>query len=126
MDNKYLIDGNAAEGTVKISEDVIATIASVAAENVEGIVKVGSNFKSQVSDILNTKNFNRGVKVNIGEKETIIDVYLTIEYGIKIVDVCEKVQRKVKEAIENMTDFDVIEVNVHLSGIAVKSSEKTI
>lgn len=126
MDNKYLIDGNAAEGTVKISEDVIATIASVAAENVEGIVKVGSNFKSQVSDILNTKNFNRGVKVNIGEKETIIDVYLTIEYGIKIVDVCEKVQKKVKEAIENMTDFEVVEVNVHLSGIAVKSSEKTI
>lgn len=126
MDNKYLIDGNAAEGTVKISEDVIATIASVAAENVEGIVKVGSNFKSQVSDILNTKNFNRGVKVNIGEKETIIDVYLTIEYGIKIVDVCEKVQEKVKEAIENMTDFEVVEVNVHLSGIAVKSSEKTI
>ncbi|MBU5669183.1 Asp23/Gls24 family envelope stress response protein [Peptoniphilus sp. MSJ-1] len=126
MDNKYLIDGNAAEGTIKISEDVIATIASVAAENVEGIVKVGSNFKSQVSDILNTKNFNRGVKVNIGEKETIIDVYLTIEYGIKIVDVCEEVQKKVKEAIENMTDFEVVEVNVHLSGIAVKSSEKTI
>nr|WP_246541247.1 Asp23/Gls24 family envelope stress response protein [Peptoniphilus ovalis] len=126
VDNKYLIDGNAAEGTIKISEDVIATIASVAAENVEGIVKVGSNFKSQVSDILNTKNFNRGVKVNIGEKETIIDVYLTIEYGIKIVDVCEEVQKKVKEAIENMTDFEVVEVNVHLSGIAVKSSEKTI
>lgn len=126
MDNKYLIDGNQAEGTVKISEDVIATIASVAAESVEGVVKVGSNFKSQVSDILNTKNFNKGVKVNIGERETIIDVYITIEYGIKIVDVCEMVQQKVKEAIENMTDFDVVEVNVHLSGIAVKSSEKTI
>jgi len=126
VDNKYLIDGNQAEGTVKISEDVIATIASVAAESVEGVVKVGSNFKSQVSDILNTKNFNKGVKVNIGERETIIDVYITIEYGIKIVDVCEMVQQKVKEAIENMTDFDVVEVNVHLSGIAVKSSEKTI
>ncbi|MDU7115070.1 MAG: Asp23/Gls24 family envelope stress response protein [Peptoniphilus harei] len=126
MDNKYLVNGNEADGKVKISEDVIATVASVAAERVDGIVKVGSNFKSQVTDILNTKNFNRGVKVNIGERETIVDVYVTIEYGIKIVEVSEKVQAQVKEAIENMTDFDVVEVNVHISGIAVKNSEKTI
>lgn len=126
MDNKYLVNGNEAEGQVKISEDVIATVASVAAENVDGVVKVGSNFKSQVTDILNTKNFNRGVRVNIGEKETIVDVYISIEYGIKIVEVSEKVQEEVKEAIENMTDFDVVEVNVHISGIAVKNSEKTV
>ncbi|MBS6610131.1 MULTISPECIES: Asp23/Gls24 family envelope stress response protein [Peptoniphilus] len=126
MDNKYLVNGNEAEGKVKISEDVIATVASVAAESVDGVVKVSTNFKSQMSDILNTKNFARGVKVNIGEKETIVDVYITIEYGIKIVEVSEKVQEQVKEAIENMTDFDVVEVNVHISGIAVKDSEKTI
>lgn len=126
MDNKYLVNGNEAEGKVKISEDVIATVASVAAENVDGVVKVGSNFKSQVTDILNTKNFNRGVRVNIGERETIVDVYITIEYGIKIVEVSERVQEEVKEAIENMTDFDVVEVNVHISGIAVKNSEKTV
>jgi hypothetical protein len=126
VDNKYLVNGNEAEGKVKISEDVIATVASVAAENVDGVVKVGSNFKSQVTDILNTKNFNRGVKVNIGERETIVDVYVTIEYGIKIVEVSERVQEEVKEAIENMTDFDVVEVNVHISGIAVKNSEKTV
>ena len=53
MDNKYLVNGNEADGKVKISEDVIATVASVAAESVEGVVKVGSNFKSQVTDILN-------------------------------------------------------------------------
>lgn len=126
MDNKYLVNGNEAEGQVKISEDVIATVASVAAESVDGVVKVGSNFKSQVTDILNTKNFNKGVRVNIGEKETIVDVYISIEYGIKIVEVSEKVQEEVKEAIENMTDFDVVEVNVHISGIAVKNSEKTV
>ena len=85
MDNKYLVNGNEAEGKVKISEDVIATVASVAAESVDGVVKVSTNFKSQMSDILNTKNFARGVKVNIGEKETILDVYITNEYGIKIV-----------------------------------------
>ena len=126
MDNKYLVNGNEADGKVKISEDVIATVASVAAESVDGVVKVGSNFKSKVTDILNTKNFNKGVRVNIGERETIVDVYITIEYGVKIVELSEKVQAQVKEAIENMTDFDVVEVNVHISGIALKNSEKTI
>lgn len=65
MDNKYLVNGNEAEGKVKISEDVIATVASVAAESVDGVVKVGSNFKSQVTDILNTK-------ISIGASELIL------------------------------------------------------
>ena len=45
MDNKYLVNGNEAEGKVKIYEDVIATVASVAAESVDGVVKVSTNFK---------------------------------------------------------------------------------
>ncbi|MET3616467.1 putative alkaline shock family protein YloU [Peptoniphilus olsenii] len=123
MEN-YLIDENVSEGQIMVSEDVIATIATVAAEAVEGVVKVSSNFKSQVSDILNTKNITKGVKVNIGEKQTVVDVYITIEYGKKIVELSEKVQKAVKDAIENMTDFDVVEVNIHLSGIAVKTNNQ--
>lgn len=123
MEN-YLIDENVSEGQIMVSEDVIATIATVASEAVEGVVKVSSNFKSQVSDILNTKNITKGVKVNIGEKQTVVDVYITIEYGKKIVELSEKVQKAVKDAIENMTDFDVVEVNIHLSGIAVKTNNQ--
>ncbi len=122
MDN-YLIDKDITEGKIKISDDVIATIATVAAENVEGVVKVSTNFKSQMSDILNTKNINRGVKVNIGERQTVVDIYITIEYGVKVLELSERVQKTVKEAIENMTDFDVVEINVHINGIAVKTQE---
>lgn len=122
MDN-YLIDKSITEGKIKISDDVIATIATVAAENIEGVVKVSTNFKSQMSDILNTKNINRGVKVNIGERQTVVDIYITIEYGVKVLELSEKVQKTVKEAIENMTDFDVVEINVHINGIAVKTQE---
>ena len=89
MDNKYLIDESSVEGNVKISDQVIATIASVAAEKVDGVVKMQSNLKSQVSDIFSAKNLNKGAKVNLGEKEA-----------------------------------SVVEVNVHVSGIAVEKEEK--
>ena len=83
-----------------------------------------SNLKSQVSDILSAKNLNKGAKVNLGEKEALVDIYVTVEYGKKIVDICKEVQRVVKQAIENMTDLSVVEVNVHVSGIAVEKEEK--
>lgn len=123
MSDKYLID-DMSEGNVKISDDVIATIATVAAENVEGVVKMQSNLKSSVTEILGTKNLTHGVKVNVGEKEALIDMYITVEYGLKIVEICRNVQQKVKEAIETMTDLDVVEVNVHISGIAIAEEER--
>lgn len=123
MSDKYLID-DMSDGNVKISDDVIATIATVAAENVEGVVKMQANLKSSVTEILGTKNLTHGVKVNVGEKEALIDMYITVEYGRKVVDICRNVQRKVKEAIETMTDLDVVEVNVHISGIAVADEER--
>ncbi|MGI5950127.1 Asp23/Gls24 family envelope stress response protein [Peptoniphilus sp.] len=123
MVENYLIDENISEGQIKISDDVIATIATVAAESVEGVVKVSTNFKSQMSDILNTKNINKGVRVNVGERQTVVDIYITVEYGVKVVELSEKVQQAAKEAIENMTDFDVVEINVHINGIAVKSED---
>ncbi|MDO5715059.1 MAG: Asp23/Gls24 family envelope stress response protein [Tissierellia bacterium] len=123
MTNKYLIDDVTA-GNVKISDDVIATIASVAAENVEGVVKMQSNLKSSVTEMLGSKNLTRGVKVNVGEKEALVDMYITVEYGNRIIDICKQVQSKVKEAIENMTDLDVVEVNIHVSGISVPEEDK--
>lgn len=124
MDNKYLIDDSSVEGNVKISDEVIETIASVAAEKVEGVVKMQTNLKSQVTDIFSVKNPNRGAKVNVGEKEALVDIYITVEYGRKIVEICKKVQEVVKEAIENMTDLSVMEINVHVTGIAIEKKDK--
>lgn len=123
MTDNYLIETK-GDGEVRISEDVIATISIVAAESVEGVVEMQSNLKSSVTQMLGVKNLNRGVKVNIGEEEAVIDVFITVLYGINIVDVCKLVQEKIKEAVENMTDLEVVEVNVHVSGIALEDKEK--
>lgn len=123
MTDNYLIETK-GDGEVRISEDVIATISIVAAESVEGVIEMQSNLKSSVTQMLGVKNLNRGVKVSIGEGEAVIDAFITVLYGINIVDVCKLVQAKIKEAVENMTDLEVVEVNVHVSGIALEDKEK--
>lgn len=123
MTEKYLVD-TASAGDVKISEDVLATISILAAESVEGVVKLQTSLKSSVTDILGVKNASRGVKVSVGEKEAVVDLFITVEYGRNIVEVATLVQEKVKEAIENMTGLEVVEINVHVSGIAIPGNEK--
>lgn len=123
MTEKYLVD-TASAGDVKISEDVLATISILAAESVEGVVKLQTSLKSSVTDILGVKNASRGVKVSVGEKEAVVDLFITVEYGRNIVEVATVVQEKVKEAIENMTGLKVVEINVHVSGIAIPGNEK--
>lgn len=123
MSEKYLVNTDIS-GDVKISEDVIATISVLAAESVDGVAKMQASLKSSVTDILGVKNVGRGVKVSVGEQEAVIDTYITVEYGKNIVGIAKVVQEKVKEAVENMTGLEVVEINVHVSGIAVSEKEK--
>ncbi|MDO5040757.1 MAG: Asp23/Gls24 family envelope stress response protein [Peptoniphilus sp.] len=123
MTENYLIETK-NNGEVRISEDVIATIAVVAAESVEGVVDMQSNLKYSVTEMFGVKNQNKGVKVSIGEKEAVIDTFITVEYGKNIVEVCKEVQVKIKEAVESMTDLEVVEANIHVSGIALPDKEK--
>ncbi|EGY76456.1 Asp23/Gls24 family envelope stress response protein [Peptoniphilus indolicus] len=123
MSEKYLANTDIS-GDVKISEDVIATISVLAAESVDGVVKMQASLKSSVTDILGVKNIGRGVKVSVGEQEAVIDTYVTVEYGRNIVEIAKVVQEKVKEAVENMTGLEVVEINVHVSGIAISEKEK--
>ncbi len=123
MVNKYLVD-TISDGSIQISDEVIESIASYAAEEVEGVVGLQSNLKSSVSDILGVKNINRGVKVSAGEKEALIDIYITVEFGNNIVNIAKKVQDEVKEKVETMTGLFVVEVNVHVSGIHIMEKDR--
>lgn len=125
MSEKYLVDAiTEGEGNVKIADDVIATIAAVAAADIDGVVELQSTLKASVTDMLGVKNLSKGVKVSVGEDEAIINLFITVEYGKNIVNVSKEVQEKVKEAIETMTSLNVVEVNVHVSGIAIVDKEK--
>ena len=66
---------------------------------------------------LGMKNLSRGVKVEVTEEHVIVDLSLNLKYGYSIPDVSEKVQDKVKNAIENMTGLTVLEVNIKIAGV---------
>lgn len=118
MENSLVEITNATEmGDIRISEEVVAIIASVAAMEVEGVAGMSGGIAGGIAEILGRKNLSKGVKVEVGEKEAAIDVYVIIEYGSRIPEVSWNVQEKVKQRVEAMTGLNVVEVNIHIQGI---------
>ena len=111
-------------GNVKIANEVVSIIAGIAASEVEGVHEMNGGVVEGLTGILGKKNFTKGVKVEVGEKECSVDVYLTMEYGVSIPKVSERVQENVIKAINTMTGLKVVEVNVYVQGVYIKKEEK--
>ncbi|WP_026475872.1 Asp23/Gls24 family envelope stress response protein [Alkaliphilus transvaalensis] len=117
-------------GEIRIAEDVISTIAGLAAIEVKGVAGMSGGLVGGIADILGKKSLSKGVKVVINDKGGFVDLYLIVEYGTKIPDVAWEIQDKVKRSIETMTNLKVIEVNIHIQGVhfpkeAVEEEGKT-
>ena len=111
-------------GSVNISNDVISTIASTAALEVEGVVGMTSNLAEGISELLGKKNLGKGVKTEINKDQVSLELHLNLAYGAKLNQVGEEVQIKVEEAIENMTDLNVINIDVHIEGVVRTKTEE--
>lgn len=104
-------------GTVKISEEVVAIIAGIAATDVPGVAGMSGGIAGGIAEILGRKNLSKGVKVEVGEKEAAIDLYIIVEFGARIPEVAWDIQDKVKGAVQTMTGLNVVEVNIHVQGV---------
>ncbi len=104
-------------GQIQIADEVIAIIAGLAATEVEGIAGMAGSFTGGIAEILGKKNLSKGVKVEVGESEVSIDLFLVVKFGVKIPEVALAVQKKVKNAVETMTGLSVIEINLHITGV---------
>ena len=102
-------------GKISIADGVVASIAGIAAIEVEGVSKLTGNISKEL--VAKLGNLANGVKVEITDGNVVVDVSLEVEYGTSIKKVSEGVQEKVKQAIENMTGLHVRVVNVVVSGI---------
>lgn len=105
------------EDKVKIANEVIATIAGIAASEVENVTSMSGGLADGIASILGRKNLSKGVKVEVGSSEAIIDVSVVVEYGCKIHKVAKEIQDKVRNAVEEMTGLHVVEVNVNVLGV---------
>ena len=111
-------------GTIRIADEVVSIIAGLAATEVDGIAGMSGGLVGGIAEMLGRKNFAKGVKVEVGEKEAAADLYVIVNYGVRIPDVALAVQENVKQAIETMTGLSVVEVNVHVQGVGFPETEQ--
>lgn len=119
MENEKLtvIQDDNSIGSVKIADDVVAMIASLAATEVEGVSAMIGNITNELMSKVGMKKLTKGVKVDIKGNNVNVDLSIVMEYGFNIPQTCQVVQGKVKTAIENMTGLTVEDVNIRIASV---------
>lgn len=110
-------------GAVQIADDVVAMIASLATTEVEGVSAMAGNITNELMSKVGMKSLTKGVKVEVVEDTVTVALALTMEYGYNIPATCQKVQQKVKAAIENMTGLTCADVNIRIAGVSMKKDK---
>lgn len=105
-------------GNIKIADDVVSIIAGLAATEIEGVAGMSGGIAGGIAEMLGKRNLSKGVKVEVGEKQAAIELYIIVKFGARIPDVAWKIQENVKKAIESMTGLEVMKINVHVQGVS--------
>lgn len=117
---------NNSLGSIRIADEVVEIIAGLAASEIEGVVGMSGGLVGDLAHMLGrNKNLSKGVKVEVGEHEVAVDLFIVVEYSVSIPEVALNVQEAVKEAIESMTGLKVVEANVHVQGVNFKPLPET-
>ena len=114
-------------GTVSFATEVVATIAGLAATEVEGVASMTSqsNGFADMFSRKNTRNFTKGVRIDLDGNKVTVDITIVVEYGSPVPDVARSIQENVKKAIETMSGLDVHAVDVHVSGVSFEREQRT-
>lgn len=110
-------------GKIVFADDVIATIAALAAADVEGVAGMSGGVVEGLTERLGMKNITKGVKVEVGTEEAAVDVFVNVRYGFRIQEVCQNLQKAIKSAIETMTGLRVVEVNAYVQAVVFDTPE---
>ena len=108
---------------ITYNNEVVAIIAGLAANEVEGIAGMCSVSGSLMSK---NRNITRGVKVEVGTEEVAVDLYVIVEYGIPIQRAAADAQENVRKAIESMTGLHVVRVDVHVQSVSFEQEKKAL
>jgi len=120
-DNKQYITQMQSNGSVMISEDVIATIIEHAVHEVEGVVGLSTKPGADIAELIGRKNWGKGMKITIAESNELrVDCNVIVVYGQSVVTVAKAVQDAICGALESMTGVKVAGVNVNICGISAQ------
>ncbi|WP_232696095.1 Asp23/Gls24 family envelope stress response protein [Brevibacillus daliensis] len=111
-------------GKIQIAPEVLEIIAGLAAAEVDGVAQMTGGLVGDFVEKLGRKSAGRGVRVEVGSREAAVDVSIIVKYGFRIPEVARNIQDNVRNGIEAMTGLNVVEVNVHIIDVELKSEEK--
>lgn len=109
-------------GVVRINNDAIITIASLAAMEIKGIHGMGGGPAKTIYEGLFKKRWKRGVKIEMRDGEVKLTVFIIVEYGVDIPKIADEVQEMVKRSVEKMTGLVLSEVDVVVEGVHPKTA----
>ncbi|MCM8813714.1 MAG: Asp23/Gls24 family envelope stress response protein [Candidatus Omnitrophica bacterium] len=110
-------------GTVKINNDVIASIARNAALAVDGVASLKVSPISVLAELFNKRYYNQGVGIEVTEQDVRLEITIVVRYGVNIPEIAGTVQDSVRAAIEELTGLNVAEVNVTVGGLLTQKHE---
>ncbi|MFF9868788.1 Asp23/Gls24 family envelope stress response protein [Streptomyces sp. NPDC013953] len=118
-----------ARGRTTIADGVVEKIAGLAARDVDGVHAMGSGMSRTFGAVRDRvpggrPSVTRGVKVEVGEVQTALDLEIVVEYGVSIIDVARDVRENVIAAVERMTGLEVVEVNIAVSDVKLPEEEE--
>ncbi len=111
------------EASVRVTHDVIAQVAGIAAMEVKGVAAMSGGLTGGITERLGKKSLGRGVKLEMKDIHVSLDLYVVVHYGFKIPEVASRVQAHVKDKIETMTGFSVSDVNIHVQGVSFDATD---
>ena len=122
-DTAPLVTSNEGLGSIRVADEVVSVIAGLATMDVDGVAGMSGGLIGGIAEMLGRKNFSKGVKVEVGEKEAAVDLSIVVTYGVDIRHVATDVQKNVRRAIESMTGLKVVETNVQVQGVVFPEEE---
>lgn len=119
------LDVSTKYGEVEVSDEVIATVAGVAALDCYGLVGMASRsqLKDGIAELLGRENWSRGIEVRTESGEMEIDMHIVVGYGTKISEVAHNVQSKVKYTLNQMIGLEVTRVNIFVQGVRLVNED---
>lgn len=114
-------------GRTTIADGVVATIAEIAIRETDGVHSVGKGASKALGAVTGRVSGSSGkgrtVKVEVGEKQTAIDVDVEVEYGVPIHELADRIRTQVTDAVETMTGLEVVEININVFDVHIPDED---
>ena len=117
-ESKHYVAQALEQGSVQISEDVIADVVAHAVSGVEGVVGINTKPGADIAEFIGKKNWGRGLKISVAEDNAVtIDCNITVSYGQNVVTIANAVQTAILNAVNSLATIQIAAVNVNVCGI---------